>query len=91
MRPEFRFPRSTVLLMSIILGVVVLAIEKANGIQVKYGAASKSILPALPSSLGFMLLSACAIAVIVWGILFALGRTGVHRLADLKPGSNRSD
>ena len=91
MRPEFRFPRSTVFLMSIIFAGVMLAMEKANTIQVKYGAGSGSIWPSLPWFLGLTLLFTCATVMVVWGILFALGRTGVHRLANIQPGTNRTD
>ena len=91
MRPEFRFPRSTVFLMSIIFAGVILAMEKANTIQVKYGAGSGSIWPSLPWFLGLTLLFTWATVMVVWGILFALGRTGVHRLANIQPGTNRTD
>jgi len=91
MRPEFRFPRSTVFLMSIIFAGVMLAMEKANTIQVKYAAGSGSIWPSLPWFLGLTLLFTCATVMVVWGILFALGRTGVHRLANIQPGTNRTD
>ena len=91
MRPEFRFPRSTVFLMSIIFAGVVLAMEKADKIQVKYGAGAGSIWPSLPWFLGLTFLLTCALVVGVWGILFALKRTGAHRLADLQPGPNRSE
>jgi hypothetical protein len=80
MRPEFRFPRPTVFLMSIIFAGVILAMEKANTIQVKYAAGSESIWPSLPWFLGLMLLLTCAAAMVVWGILFALRRTGADRL-----------
>ncbi|HEY4766962.1 MAG TPA: hypothetical protein VIH75_25060 [Candidatus Sulfotelmatobacter sp.] len=91
MRPEFRFPRSTVFLMSIIFGGVILAMEKANTIQVKYAAGSGSIWPSLPWFLGFTLLFTCAAAMAGWGILFALGRTGAHRLANIRPCPNSPD
>ena len=52
MRSEFRFPRSTVFLMSIIFVGVILAMEKANTIQVKYAAGAGSIWPSLPWFLG---------------------------------------
>ncbi len=91
MRPEFRFPRSTVFLMSIIFAGVILAMEKANTIQVKYGAGSGSIWPSLPWFLGLTLLFTCATVMVVWGILFALGRTGAHRLANIQPGPNRTN
>jgi hypothetical protein len=91
MRSEFLFPRSTVFLMSIIFVGVILAMEKANTIQVKYGAGSGSIWPSLPWFLGLTLLFTCAIVVVIWGVLFALGRTGVHRLANIQPRTNRTD
>jgi hypothetical protein len=87
MRPEFRFPRSTVFLMLTILAGVVVSMEKAKSIQLKYGAGASliSVWPALPWALALMLLIVAATVVIVWGILFALQRTGVHRLANLQP------
>jgi hypothetical protein len=88
MRPEFRFPRSTVFLMSIIFAGVILAMEKAHTIQVKYAAGVGSIWPSLPWFLGLALLLTCVTAMLVWGILFALGRTGTHRLANIQPGTN---
>ena len=91
MRPEFRFPRSTVFLMSIIFGGVILAMEKAHTIQVKYAAGVGSIWPSLPWFLGLTLLFTCAAAMVFWGILFALGRTGVHRLANIQPGTTTTD
>jgi len=90
-RPEFRFPRSTVILMPIIFGGVILVIEKANTIQVKYAASAGSVWPSLPWFLAFALLLTCAAAMLGWGILFALGRTGVQRLADIKVGTNGRD
>jgi hypothetical protein len=87
MRTEFRFPRSTVFLMLIIFGGVILAMQKANTIQLKYADGVGSIWPSLPWFLGFTLLSTFGGAIVVWGILFALGRTGVHRLANIQPGS----
>lgn len=91
MHPEFRFPRSTVFLMSIIFAGVILAMEKANTIQLKYAAGAGSIWPSLPWFLGFTLLFTCAAALVGLGILFALGRTGVQRLKNIQPGSNSTD
>lgn len=87
MGPEFRFPRSTVFLMLVSLGGVVVSLEKAKSIQVQYGAGASlmSVWPALPRALGLVLLIVSAAVVIVWGILFALQRTGVHQLANLQP------
>lgn len=91
MRPEFRFPRSTVFLMSIILAGVILAMQKANIIQLKYAAGAGSIWPSLPWFLGLTLLFTCVIAMVRLGILFALGRAGVQRLSNIQPGSSRTD
>jgi hypothetical protein len=91
MRAEFRFPRSTVFLMSIIFAGVIVAMEKANTIQVKYGEGSTSIWPSLPWFLGLMLLFTCVMCAARLGILFALRRTGAHRLADIQTGANSTD
>lgn len=90
MRSEFRFPRSTVFLMSIIFGCVIVVMEKANTIMMKYAGVG-SIWPSLPWFLGFTLLFTCGGAVVGWGILFALGRTGIQRLANIQTGPNGSD
>ena len=86
MRPEFRFPRSTVFLMSLVFAMVIFAMEKANTIQIKYGGGADSIWPSLPWFLGLTVFSTCATVTVIWGILFALGRTGAHRLANMQPG-----
>ena len=88
MRPEFRFPRSTVFLMSLIFAGVMVAMEKANTIQLKYAAGTGSIWPSLPWFLAGTLLFTSAAAIAVWGILFALGRTGIHRLANIGTAPN---
>jgi hypothetical protein len=85
MRPEFRFPRSTVVLMSIIFAGVILAMEKAHTIQLKYAAGVGSIWPSLPWFLGLTILFTWATVTVIWGVLFLLGRTGVHRLANIQP------
>ncbi|HWZ97061.1 MAG TPA: hypothetical protein VN025_04805 [Candidatus Dormibacteraeota bacterium] len=87
MESKFRFPRATVFLMLLSLAGVVLSLEEARAIQIHYGVGS-SIPPEWPAMLwifGRLLLIAAATAGIVWGIFFALRRTGVHRLAELKP------
>jgi hypothetical protein len=85
MRPEFRFPRSTVVLMTITFAGVILAMQKANTIEVKYGGGADSIWPSLPWFLGLTLLFTGVTVVVVWGILFGLKRTGSDRLANLQP------
>ena len=85
MRPEFRFPRSTVFLMSLVFAMVIFVMGKANTIQVKYGGGADSIWPSLPWFLGLTLLSTCATVTVIWGILYVLGKTGAHRLANIQP------
>ncbi|MGA8772845.1 MAG: hypothetical protein WB536_00560 [Terriglobales bacterium] len=87
MRLEFRFPRSTVFLMVLIFAGVVLTISKASGIESKYGSSS-AVWPSLVLTLATVASLALASAGLIWGILFALQRTGVHRLADLETHSN---
>lgn len=87
MRREFRFPRSTVFLMSVIFAGVILVMEKANTIMVTYAAGGGSIWPSLPWFLGIAFSLTGTVAVAVWGIRFALGRTGAQRLENLQAGS----
>lgn len=91
MRSEFRFPRSTVFLMAVIFAGVILAMEKANTIQVKYAAGAGSIWPSLPWFLGFTFLFTCAAAMVGWAILFALRRTGADRMENIPPASHGID
>lgn len=80
MQAHFRFPRSTVFLMLLIFAAVLLAISKASGVA---GDTSGSVWPSLVSVLAFMLLTMCAAATVIWGILHALRRSGVHRLENI--------
>jgi hypothetical protein len=89
MRPEFRFPRSTVFLMTLVLAGVVLAIEKATNIELKYGGTLGTVWPALPMFFLLMLLTMSALAASVWALMFALRRTGMHRLANIQFRSGR--
>jgi hypothetical protein len=86
MRPEFRFPKSTVVLMSVIFGGVMFAMKEASAVQAKYGSASDSMWRTFPGFAGWTFAFALLAVAIVWAILFALGRTGVHRLANIQPG-----
>jgi hypothetical protein len=87
MRPEFRFPRSTVVLMSVIFGGVMFAMKEASAIQAKYGSASDSTWRTFPGFAGLTFVFTLVTVAIVWAILFALGRTGVHRLANIQAGT----
>jgi hypothetical protein len=81
MKTQFRFPRSTVVLMIVIFAAVVVAISKGNTIA---GGASGLALQTLVSSFLFLLLSASAVAAVVWGILHMRRRSGLHRLQNLR-------
>jgi hypothetical protein len=77
MRSEFRFPKATAVLMTIILAGVVLAINKGEGIVASLNASPHFNL--LPSVM-LILALVYAAGAIGWAILFAMGRSGVHRL-----------
>ena len=87
MQRQFRFPRSTVFLMCVILAGVVLAINKAvNIVQQKEGlplGTTASWEPMLGALLLLLALVLAAVAA-VWGALFATRRTGMHRLANVQ-------
>ena len=87
MRTEFRFPKATAVLMTIILGGVILAIQKGEAISASLrGAVDPPIGPIHPVHsvlvgglvLGFVFFYAAGF--IGWAILFAMRRSGVHRL-----------
>ena len=81
MQPQFRFPRSTVFLMLVILAGVMVAIQKAKiVVQMKEGLPLETV--AVWHPLFWLYPFAVILAVVgaVWGILFALRRTGMHRL-----------
>ena len=87
MRTEFRFPKATAVLMAIILGGVAVAIQKGESISASLqDAASPPIGPIHPVHsvlLGgsvLCLLFFYAVGLIGWAILFAMRRSGVHRL-----------
>jgi hypothetical protein len=86
MRPGFRFPRSTVFLMCVILAGVALAIEKAKTVELRYGAAygmsGWSALASLALMVGLVGVAVAA----AWGIRFALHRSGMHRLSNVQTG-----
>jgi len=89
MRTEFRFPKSTAVLMMIILAGVVLAIEKGKAIQASLPAVNPSVGPIQPAQHTFLPVIAMvflffyAAGLIGWAILFALRRSGTHRLAEI--------
>ena len=76
----FRFPRWMIVFMSLTLFGVLVAIAKARDVQVPYSTSSSlSILPALVTVLAF----AITLAAAVCGVMFAMKRSGVHRLSNV--------
>jgi hypothetical protein len=86
MRTQFRFPKTTAVLMTIILAGLVLAIKKGETISSSNVNPPIGPLPPTHSVLlgGIFLTLAFfyAAGLIGWAILFAMRRSGVHRLAD---------
>jgi len=91
MESKFRFPRTTLIFMLLSLLVVVLAVGKARVIVLHYGS-NVGVPPEWPMALwifGQVLLAALAFAAVFWGIFFALRRSGIQRLEELKPWLNQ--
>lgn len=92
MRTQFRFPKTTPILMTIILAGVVLAIQKGEAIQASLPDVNPAIGPIHPaqhgllSDIGIWLLSFYVAGLIGWAILFALRRSGSHRLDAMASG-----
>jgi len=87
MERKFRFPRATVILMLLSLLGVVLSLEQARLIELHYGN-DVGMPPEWPMLLwifGRLLLISVAAAAVVWGVFFALRRSGIQRLEELKP------
>ena len=81
---EFRFPRSTIFLMWVILAGVLLAIAEAKTIALPYGPTqTRSVWSMLPWFIVVAVVLVSATVAVAWGILFALRRTGMQRLERL--------
>jgi hypothetical protein len=95
MRSEFRFPKSTVALMMIILAAVLFTIEKARAISISIPHANPPVGPIHPTqamivqALLATLIWAIGAGAIGWGILFALRRSGVHRISDMNVSASQ--
>jgi len=96
MHSEFRFPKATVSLMVIILVGILLTIDKAKSISASVSYSRPNVGPIhaaqqlmlLPALL-IILTGACVVGVVVWAILFALQRSGLHRLSDVNPAGGQ--
>ena len=93
MRSEFRFPKATPILMTIILIAVIMAIEKAKSISASLPETSTPIPPLQPEHFStvttFLVILALAVstAVIGWLATFALHRSGAQRFSNFRPGN----
>ncbi len=92
MRSEYKFPKATVGLMTVILGVVLVAIEKAKAISESVAPTNLAVGPIQP--MHFSVVSAlellailCVGGALVWAVLFALHRSGTQRFSDLTPSA----
>lgn len=89
MHSEFRFPKATPLLMTLILAGTVLTIEKAQAISASLPHINPPVGPIQPEHFTFlptvllMFAAAYVAGAIGWAILFALKRSGVHRLSGM--------
>lgn len=85
----FRFPKSTAVLMTLILGGVLLAIKRGGEIEASLPHVNPQIAPIQPAHealippVVLLWMFFCALGVIGWGIMFALRRSGIHRLAEM--------
>jgi hypothetical protein len=85
MQTEFRFPRSTIALMLVILAAVGFAIEKGRSVQLQYGG-RHILIPVLSLAWRFVLVFGlmCVFAAVGYAVLATLRRSGVHRLSNIK-------
>ncbi len=89
MRSEFRFPKATAVLMTVILLAIIFTIEKARAIQLSVPETHQQVGPIQSGSLtvlptfGLLLVLGCAAGAIAWAIAFAMKRSGVQRIEEL--------
>jgi hypothetical protein len=89
MHTEFRFPKTTAVLMTIILAGVVLAIRKGEAIEASLPHVNPPLAPIVPTHSTLLpgivwgLALFYAAGLLGWAILYALHRSGVHRLSDV--------
>jgi hypothetical protein len=88
MRDGFRFPKTTAVLMLVILAGVVIAIKRGEDLATSLPRLDPQIAPvhSMPSSLlavVMFLLFFYAAGLIAWLILYAMRRSGLHRLDEM--------
>lgn len=95
MHNGFRFPKSTIVFMTLILAGVVVAIKRGEEIAISVPRDIGPIAPihiqpvhsVLLAGIPLFLAFFYAAGLIGWAILFALRRSGVHRMADISGDS----
>ena len=96
MHPGFRFPKSTAVLMAVILAGTILAIEKCKSIVDSLHKANPQGSSLAPEQITFfgafaaIVVASYLLALVVWAVLFALRRSGVHRLAKISEAVAKS-
>ena len=95
MRSSFRFPKTTAFLMTVILAGVVLAIERAEAIRASVPDINPLVGPIQPvhltilATMALMFLAVYIAGAVGWIVLFALRRSGVHRLSEMSSTPQR--
>jgi len=90
MRKEFRFPKATPVLMTLILVAVLMAIEKARAIQLSVPPSHQDVGPiqsanfSVVPAFALWLVLGCAVGAMAWAAAYAMRRSGVQRLAELQ-------
>lgn len=90
MRAEYRFPKATPVLMTVILVAVVMAIEKARAISLSVPPSHQQVPPiqsanfTVVPTFALLWVMGCAVGAIAWGVAYALRRSGLQRLEELK-------
>ena len=92
MRNGFRFPKTTAVLMALILCGVVIAIKRGEEIAMSLPHVNSPIQPIQPAhstmltGIAFFWIFFYSVGLVGWVILFALRRSGVHRLDQIPDG-----
>jgi len=92
MRNGFRFPKSTVVFMMLILGGVLIAIKKGGDIERSLSQVNPQISPIQPSHWALvppvvlLWMFFCALGLLGWVVLFGLRKSGMHRLERISAG-----
>ncbi len=82
---SFRFPRSTMVLMVLILAGIIFAIDKAQDVQRLYsGSPSSADVPGLYGVFVVLALAFACIGALGYVVLYALRQSGTQRLMNVR-------